>query len=138
MKPSGSAFMALLWGPAISASSTNPPAPMDGPAAVVQARHESQIAGKVDAAAALFADDAVTVCSPNSFSRGARFMGRSEIRADMQREPDSGAKVDTCGLQVSGDAVTCRVSAHVDGTMVSNTPLKAVAGDGRLVSQAPG
>lgn len=137
MKTSRFAWAAPLLTLLISACSTTSTAPASGPAAVVQARYDALNAGKVDAAAALFAEDAVFVSSPNSISRGATFKGRSEIRANMQREADSGARVETYNFHVSGDTVTYWVRGFVSGRMVNNASLKAVVRDGKIVSQTP-
>ncbi|MBL8341175.1 MAG: nuclear transport factor 2 family protein [Rubrivivax sp.] len=137
MKTSCFAWAALLLGLIVSACSTPSPAPTSGPAAVVQARYDALNAGKVDAAAALFADDAVFVSSPNSLARGATLKGRGEIRANMQREADSGARVEAYNYQVNGDTVTYWVRAFVGGRMVNNASLKAVVRDGKIVSQSP-
>ena len=137
MKTSRFAMAAAMLTLFISACSTPAPAPTGGPAAVVQARYDALNAGKVDAAVALFADDAVMVTSPGSLARGATLKGKSEIRANMQREADSGAKVETYDLQVSGDTVTYGVRGYVGGRLVNNASLKAVVRDGKIVSQAP-
>jgi ketosteroid isomerase-like protein len=137
MKTSRLAWAAALMTVIISACSTTAPAPTSGPAAIVQARYDALNAGKVDAATALFADDAVFVTSPGSIARGATLRGKSEIRANMQREADSGAKVETYDYQVSGDTVTYWVKAFVGGRMVNNASLKAVVRDGKIVSQSP-
>lgn len=137
MKTSRFAWAALLLGLIVSACSTPSPAPVSGPAAVVQARYDALSAGKVDAAAALFAEDAVFVSSPGSLSRGATLKGRGEIRAAMQREAESGAKVEAYDYQVNGDTVTYWVRAFVEGRMVNNANLKAVVRDGKIVAQSP-
>ncbi|MFN0184178.1 MAG: nuclear transport factor 2 family protein [Aquabacterium sp.] len=137
MKTSRSAWAAALMTVIISACSTTSPATASGPAAIVQARYDAMNAGKVDAAAALFADDAVLVTSPGSIARGATLRGKIEIRANMQREADSGAKVETYDYQVNGETVTYWVRAFVDGRMVNNASLKAVVRDGKIVSQSP-
>ncbi len=135
MKTSRFALAAMLLTLIISACATSSPAPTSGPAAVVQARYDALNAGKVDAAAALLADDAVFVTSPGSLARGATLRGKAEIRANMQREADSGAKVEAYNYEVSGDTVTYSIKAFVGGRMVNSANIKAVVRDGKIVSQ---
>jgi ketosteroid isomerase-like protein len=137
MKTSRFAAAATVLTLLLSACATPSPAPTSGPAAVVQARYDALNAGNVDAAAALLADDAVFVSSPNSLARGATLKGKGEIRANMQREATSGAKVETSNFQVNGDTVTYSIRAYVGGSLVNATHLKAVVRDGKIVSQAP-
>jgi ketosteroid isomerase-like protein len=137
MKTSRFASAALLLTLAISACSTTSPTPTSGPAAVIQARYDALNAGNVDAATATLADDAVFVTSPNSLARGATLKGKSEIRANMQREAASGARVEAYDYQVNGDTVTYSIRAFVGGRMVNNANLKAVVRDGKIVSLSP-
>ena len=55
----------------------------------------------------------------------------------MQREAESGAKVEAYDYQVNGDTVTYWVRAFVEGRMVNNANLKAVVRDGKIVAQSP-
>lgn len=137
MKNSRFAWAAMTMTFIISACGTTAPAPTSGPAAVVQARYDALNAGNVDAAAALLAEDAVFVTSPNSVARGASLRGKGEIKANMQREAASGARVETYDFKVSGDTVTYSIRAFVGGRMVNNANLKAIVKDGKIVSQVP-
>ena len=137
MKTSRFAAAAAVLALLISACATPSGAPTSGPAAIVQARYDALNAGNVDAAAAVLAEDVVFVSSPNSLGRGATLRGKSEVRANMQREATSGAKVETYNFQVNGDTVTYSIRGFVAGRLVNTVNLKAAVKDGKIVSQSP-
>jgi hypothetical protein len=89
----------------------------------------------------VLADDAVFVSSPSSSAQGATLRGKSEIRAAMQRDASSGAKVETSNFQVSGDTVTDSIRAFVDGRLVNAANLqlaREVFGGDHLLSGSDG
>ncbi len=70
------------------------------PATVVEAFAEAINSGDVDAAVALFAEDAV-IDNPRR-----TFVGLAEIRDDLQREVDNGLNITNVSVEVSGSSVT--------------------------------
>ena len=102
--------------------------------AVVLAFEAAQNQGDVEAAVALFADDAVGVTAD-----GTRWVGKDQIRTVVQHSWASGAHIERSRYQVAGDRVTSQAAVssallRAMGVGALQVTAEAVVRDGRIQS----